>query len=167
MTFTRQLGNGDTGIMTTLWAMRAMVDDAIQEGTAVPALARQIVKQAGYLDSAQLRAVFDYLVKHVRFVADPQGVESVRHPDQMLNEIFRTGTAAGDCDDLATLGAALLRAMGFAACLVVVSARASGEFHHVLFGARLGASLITLDPQQRMFNVLPASITRKLVFDLF
>ena len=84
----------------------------------------------------------------------------------MIADILKNGGTTGDCDDTATLGAALLRGMGFRACFIVVSARASGEFHHVLFGAYLGDSLITLDPQQRMYNVLPKAITRKLVFDL-
>lgn len=158
MTFSRQLESGDAGITTTLWAMKAMVDDAIEQGTAVRALAARI--------GSSLRAVFDYLVGHVRFLEDPRGIESVRHPDHMIREILQAGSTAGDCDDMATLGAAILRALGFQPCFIVVSARASGEFHHVFFGARVDGELITLDPQQRIFNAMPATITRTLVFDV-
>ena len=79
MTFQRQLAGGDAGIVTTLWAMRAMVDDSIEVGTAVSKLAGVIASRVHFVDVDQLRAVYDFLVKHVRFQADPQGVESVRH----------------------------------------------------------------------------------------
>ena len=161
----RDLPDGDAGIMDTLWAMRALVDDALDASRVVRGIAEAILGNAPTRRD-QLLAVFSWLTKTVRFAADPAGVEHVRHPFVMLIEIHRTGTTSGDCDDMATLGAALLKSVGFPTAFIVASNRPTGDFNHVLFGAYINGILITLDPQQKMFDRLPDTLTRKYVFDL-
>jgi hypothetical protein len=81
--------------------------------------------------------LYHYLRAHVSFVPDPVGVELIRTPQAMLRTIQQRGFVAGDCDDLATFGAALLRAMGREPVLVVTGRPRTGlprAFRHILFG---------------------------------
>lgn len=159
-----QLPDGNAGTMGTLWVMAACVDDAIESGGPVVRLATRIAAQAGRGIMAQLRAVYDYLAKSITFKRDPVALEHVRHPDQLAIELEQHGHTAGDCDDVATLGAALLRGMGIKPALVVVSAKPNRTFHHVLFAAWHGRRWVYLDPQERMFDRLPKQLTRTHVF---
>lgn len=163
-----ELPDGDAGIDSTLTIMKAMVDDAIEAGGPVLRLATAIAADTADARSDELKliAIHRYLVSHVRFMKDTLGQEHLRHPDQLALELLETGATAGDCDDVATLGAALLRAMGIQPAFIVVSIKPSGEFQHVLFAAVLGEKLIPMDPQERMFGSLPRIVTRKKVFVL-
>src|SRR5205809_520220 len=82
------------------------------------------------------RVVYEFLKEHVKFVVDPPRVEHLRHPDQLLFEIDNFGRSSGDCDEVATLGAALLKKAGVDACFIVAGRRKDGRFEHVLYGVR-------------------------------
>ena len=53
----------------------------------------------------ELRAVYDWFTGHVRFVRDPEGLETLATPCRTLNIL------TGDCDDQAAAIAALLTAL--------------------------------------------------------
>jgi transglutaminase-like putative cysteine protease len=149
------LPDGDAGVVSTLWVMRACVDDAVESGGPVVRLATRIAAQAGKGTARQVRAVYDFLRRAVVFKRDAVALEHVRHPDQLALEIDAQGRTAGDCDDVATLGAALLRAMGVRPALVLASVRESGAFHHVLFAADVAGRWVMLDPQEGFYDALP------------
>jgi len=155
------LPDGDDGIQKTLTIMKALVDDAIESGGPVIRLATKIAAGAGRTASDKLLAIHRYLVKNIQFMGDSLGQEHLRHPDQLAVELLHDGRTAGDCDDMATLGAALLRAMGIQPAFIVVSIKPDGVLHHVLFGAIVDKQLIPMDPQERMLGVLPDQLTRQ------
>lgn len=97
-----------------------------------------------------LGVVYGFLRTHMDFGRDPENVELVRHPDQLIAEFERTGRMHGDCDDLACLGAALVRALGYPAALIVAGRQADGPFEHVYYGAAVNGRLIPFDPQERV-----------------
>lgn len=156
------LPGGDSGVLSTLWVMRACVDDAVENGGPVVRLAFKVAAFAGKGVAAQVRAVYDFLRGSVVFKRDALALEHVRHPDQLASEIEATGRTAGDCDDVATLGAALLRALGVRPALVVASVRPGGAFHHVLFAGEVGGRWVLLDPQEGYFDASPP-LTRSLM----
>lgn len=142
-----QLPPGDAGTRTTLAAMRSLARDA--------ATRPEIVKAAAALMNAGPRSprlytirLFHWLRERVRFKADPPGVELVRHPSQLVEEIGRGGLALGDCDDRSTLGAAMLLAAGIPAAFLVIGRDPRADMEHVYFAARLGGRWIPLDPQE-------------------
>lgn len=108
--------------------------------------------------------VFRLLSGATRFEPDPPGAELVRSPRAMLDAIAADEVAAGDCDDRATLGAALLLALGVPAMLVVVGRRDDGPFEHVLCAvghAPADPGTIFIDPQEtRTLGQLPAGVRR-------
>lgn len=97
-----------------------------------------------------------WLGNRFRFLRDPEGVELLRTPDALLDDIARGGYTSGDCDDAAVLGAALGRAAGLPARFVVFGwAGSEGPFTHVFaeLGAGPGSRWIDLDvtrPRRRL-----------------
>jgi transglutaminase-like putative cysteine protease len=74
---------------------------------------------------SELLALFHVVCRAVRYMRDPRTVELVKTPEATL------ATSVGDCDDMATLLAALLLLAGFLVRFVTVGFRSDGSFTHV------------------------------------
>jgi len=74
----------------------------------------------------------------VRYVNDIDGVETLQTPVQTLK------LQAGDCDDKATLFAALAAAIGFQTRFCAIGVR-GGDFSHVMAQVRLGSGWINCE----------------------
>lgn len=72
-----------------------------------------------------------WLESHWREVPDPYGVELLRTPLEELTQYHTTTRMSGDCDDVATLAAALGLALGLSARYVAVSFGPSHVPEHV------------------------------------
>src|SRR5690242_19255940 len=103
------LPGGDAGIYQTLGEMRRLARAA---ANAVTPIAQSIVGSAG-TSTERWQRLRDWLAAHVRFLDDPVGIELVRTPLEQLRRIKLDGVMRGDCDDVATLSAALAKALGF------------------------------------------------------
>lgn len=152
-----KLPRGDAGVSATVAAIQALVDDATY-GESAADFRRVAARLRGRNEAANAvefaRELYDWLVASVEFFPDPRNVELVRHPSEMLSQIETTGNAEGDCDDLATLAAAIIAAAGFRPVVVTVGRRKSGRFEHIFAGVRIGAgldreSVYALDSQER------------------
>lgn len=89
---------------------------------AVVEVARGIIANVPPRDCiAQARAVRAWTDKRFRFVRDPLGVELLETPAFLLSRIKQYGFVQGDCDDAATLTAALGMAVGLPASLHAVA----------------------------------------------
>lgn len=88
----------------------------------------------------EVRALFEFVRDRIRYVRDVRGVETVQTPDATLD------IGAGDCDDKATLLAALLESIGYQTRFAAVGSR-PGRYSHVFVEARerVGAPWIALD----------------------
>lgn len=120
---------GHAGIEATVRHMRRIG----RRGAAdedVRARAREIAAGARSAESAAHR-IRRYLHERVAFEFDPPGVELVRTPAYLVEKIAAQGYAAGDCDDVAVLGAALGMALGLPARYVLVGLTPSEPFEHV------------------------------------
>lgn len=109
--------------------MRQLVLDAVcyQEFRTV---AKELIKSyycASTIDYA--RATRNYLATSFIIVDEPD--ELLTHPFALLEEIERDGSALGDCDDVATLGAALLCAIGIPVRFKAILRAPAGHFTHV------------------------------------
>lgn len=153
-------------IESTIGAMRALADDAVEHGQAVGTAARLIAAQADQFDrDGQLHALYEWMTRRVRFVRDTAGFEHLRHPDQVLYEIAASPgrQTAIDCDDIAILSAAMLRTLGHQTYFVAAAASPTLPAHlaHVFAAIRQHGRLISFDPQERVpLGGLPPGITR-------
>lgn len=89
--------------------LRAMRDLAIEgrKDLEVRRLVEQLnanVAQGDY--ASELLAIYYWVTQHIRYMRDPDGVELLKSPAQLLR------TRSGDCDDIATLLAAMFMAAG-------------------------------------------------------
>lgn len=121
----------DQGTVQTLAKMRQLVNDSLTT-PSLRAVAARTVLGCGRNLECQHQALRRWLVGHWRFLRDPSGVELLHRPERLLDQILQTGYATGDCDDVAILGAALGKVVGFPARFVVLGFFGTdGPFSHV------------------------------------
>jgi len=111
---------GDLGSYQTLSVMRGLARRAITDPLVVET-ARAIVRVSPPRDAhAHALAVRDYLSEHFQFIRDPRYSEQLATPRHMLEAIARRYVVQGDCDEAATLAAALGLAVGLRARFVAL-----------------------------------------------
>lgn len=155
------------------YAKRASVSPAIQA-------AAEIATQGARLESDKVRGIFAWVKRRVRFIEDdeaaaplaslgidPHQAEVVIYPPDLL----AMPAPAGDCDDHATLTAALLLASGITPEFVTIAAEAGNpDYSHVYTRARLSPSrAIALDTSHGSvagWEATPTGKTRIWRFDL-
>lgn len=108
-------------------------------------LALQIIDRVrGHKNFAdQVRAVHNYVQSNIQYVKDVNGVETLATPIKTLE--FRKG----DCDDQATLLAALLEAIGHKTRFVAIRMKPFGPFVHVFTETKIGNRWIPLETTER------------------
>lgn len=83
--------------------------------------ARRIISRVTARDEvSQARAIRAWIAKNFRFVKDPVGMELLESPAYQLEQFDRVGYIQGDCDDAASLAAALLLSIGIPATFAAV-----------------------------------------------
>lgn len=134
---------GNRGIRRTVRKMRELARDALTDPLTVETAANIV----GYAEEPKEKAdrIRGFLDAHTRFTEDPLGQELIRAPRYMLERIRSDGVASGDCDDVATLGAALGMAAGLPAQFVLLSFSPSGRYSHVYTEIANGCCWTELD----------------------
>ena len=102
-----------------------------QHQHAVRSLAERIcsgLQSKDYL--SEILAVYYFVLAHTRYMNDPRQIELVRAPWRVVAEIEAGGIPSLDCDDMATLLAALLLAIGREVRIVTLA------FRHMFFNGK-------------------------------
>jgi transglutaminase-like putative cysteine protease len=143
-TFLGQLPNGAQGTRSTLQAMSGLVRQYKKPGSLTWTAAHDLVRPLAPKDfRAEVRALHEFVRDHIRYVRDTHGVETVQTPDATLD------IGQGDCDDKATLLAALLGAVGHPSRFLAVGTR-PGAYKHVFVQTPLGGQWVSLDPTMQV-----------------
>lgn len=160
------LPNGDRGTEATIAKMREL----IQQGMRDQLINRQafaIVNAAGVQSfdfPGEIRAVFGWVSRNIRFFQDVDGVETLRTPREVLT------IRGGDCDDYTVLIAALLGTIGHNVRIVTVSsdADAPGVFSHVYPEVEINGQWVPLDAARRdaALGKAPSRYFRKRVWSI-
>jgi transglutaminase-like putative cysteine protease len=83
-------------------------------------------------EQRRCEALRGWLLHHVRYTDDPPGTELVRHPLEMMDSLIRGNVPTpGDCDDVATLGAALALTCRLQVRWRLIKFGDSGPYTHV------------------------------------
>lgn len=90
------------------------------------------------------RSVEEYLRALVVLVDEPE--ELIQTPVFMLQTIARDRITYGDCDDVATLGAALVTALGIQCRFVALRPRGSPVYVHVFVECNCNGRIVRIDP---------------------
>lgn len=152
----RAIPDGMGGIKATLAAMSAFVNqykyDPRIRGLAVELTLH--LPQKYYAGEAN--ALFQFVRDQIRYVQDIAGMETVQSPVATLDN------GAGDCDDKATLLAALLESINHKTRFIACGFR-PGEISHVYVETKVGQSWVPLDATEdvAMGWAPPGIVTRK------
>lgn len=137
------LPDGPAGTRATLRMMRSIARagarSLVVRDTATRVIADARVAPMDY--RGELRALFTFVRDRIRYTRDPANVELLQTAERTLR------VKQGDCDDKATLLAAMIESVGIPASLEfrVIATRKPGVFTHVYVVARVGGELIPLD----------------------
>lgn len=159
MTLAR-IPSGREGIKATLHAMSRLVRQ-FKKDVGVRELASKLVRTVPQYDRVgAVRALHAFVRDHIRYTDDPTRVEWVQTPRATLE----LGT--GDCDDKATLLAALLESIGRPTRFAAVGFTEGGGLSHVLVEIVAGRSgkwvpLETIVPVEAGWG--PAGVKRVMV----
>lgn len=124
----------------TLKAMRKATLDARRD-LEVRALVEKICENIAQGDYAgEVLAIYHWVCRHIRYMRDPPGVELVKTPRQLL------ATKAGDCDDMATLLAAMLMLAGNSVRFAIAGFSAGESYSHVYVEVMTPHGVIVVDP---------------------
>lgn len=144
VTRSESLPDGDTGTRKTLANMARLADEGSRELAVREAALRAIHSFGGRAHDkpSQVDALFRFVRDNVFFLSDPAGTEWLQSPRYTLS------FGAGDCDDRATLLAAMLQSIGVRSQFKVIAAdpRTPGTFSHVYLVAQVGTQIVPLDP---------------------
>lgn len=103
--------------------------DPLLRKLALNILAQTGIKSHHFKDEAL--AIGDFVKAKVRYVRDPENIEYLQDPKDLIKHI-QEGTAQGDCDDMALLCATLLLAVGHQPSYRAVRyEQAFGNFNHI------------------------------------
>lgn len=159
------LPDGDAGTVATLKRMAKLARRAQADPLTVET-AHRIVSGCTPRDAdCYAAAIRRWLTASFVFVPDALDVETVREPHYLLEQLFGWGAGrmSGDCDDAATLGAALGKAIGLDARFHVLGFASMGDaYGHVFAELQTGAGWFGLDVTKPRGPVEPAS--RELFF---
>jgi predicted transglutaminase-like cysteine proteinase len=141
-------------MLDTLKAM-SKVAHAGKKDLEVRRLVEKICEGLAEGDYAGEVLAINYWVKqHIRYMRDPDGVEFLKTPRKLLE------TRAGDCDDIATLLAAMLMAAGNSVAFTIASfAPGPPAFSHVYVEVATPHGAIVIDP-------VANRDTRKMLHDI-
>lgn len=135
------LPDGIAGVKATLAVMSNYVRDYKKDpdirGTAID-LTMHLPQKAF---TAQVHSLFEFVRDQVRYVHDIADVETVQTP------LVTLYNRVGDCDDKATLLAALLESIGHKTRFVTVGFT-MGQVEHVYLETKIGADWVALDPTE-------------------
>jgi len=120
-----------TAAPNTLRQMKRLVRAAVADQEFVYFVRQLIAGVPARDEMAQVNQLRAWLATHFQFVRDPRSREDVRDPRFLVSKIVKDWKALGDCDDAATLSAALAAAIGFPARFVAVAFGTDPRFRHV------------------------------------
>jgi hypothetical protein len=110
-----------------------MYDMIVQGASDVRAFTIELLRSRGVpLNPAsrdQLEVIYDFLRNEIEYVRDPRRIELFQDTKKILQ------TRAGDCDDKTILGGAMLKAIGYEVCVVLLDMFNEKDFNHVYLWA--------------------------------
>lgn len=125
----------------TLAAMRRLANEG-KKDLEVRRLVEQLNASVAEGDYAsELLSIYYWVKQHVRYMRDPAGVEMLKTPRNLLS------TRSGDCDDIATLLAAMFMAAGNTVQFAIASFRAGQPLYsHVFVEVMTPHGPVVFDP---------------------
>jgi transglutaminase-like putative cysteine protease len=121
----RRIPDGVDGIRVTLQRMAVIARAAVRDEQFL-ILVRDITRGLPPADKlAEATTIFEWAMRHIRYVKDPVGVELIMPPNRLVQ------LGAGDCDDLSIFMVSALESLGICARFVAIQTRPNAGYNHV------------------------------------
>lgn len=143
----REIPAGYAGTRETIGEMKRLVDQAKKKKSIIT-LARGIVHRVPErAHKAEVNALFDWVKRHIRFVNDVYGTETIQAPWSLVKE----RNPSEDCDGLSTTFNSLAAAIGYDTAFKTIKAdpTAPHEFSHVYSMVNIDGRWVPADPSQK------------------
>lgn len=112
-----------------------------KEDLEVRRLVEQLTERLAQGDYAsEVLAIYYWCCQNIRYMRDIHRVEFLKEPRKLIE------TGSGDCDDIATLLAAMLMSCGNQCRFVLVGLTSKNAPSHVYVEVRTPGGWVTLDP---------------------
>lgn len=119
------LFGGDVGIVQTVANIRDAVNASLRSpGQLIRNRAESIIRNQSLLERdevGEISAIANFVKQNFHYVHDPSGLEYVKSPETIDQEISSYHEFMGDCDDASTYLAALLKSVGYRVNLTVIA----------------------------------------------
>ena len=133
-----RIEDGSAGVRQTLYIMRDVVRRAAHDPDFIE-FARGLLQGVPAKDwQREILTLFHFVRNNIRYTLDPDELELLATPERLLE------IGAGDCDEMAMLLAALLKATGKPVRFLAVGFEA-GDLSHVYVEVKNGDAWIPLD----------------------
>lgn len=127
------------GTRQTLKLMARLVREARRD-TRIRHLSASLIRSVTAKNyTGEVATIFEFVRNTVRYTLDPNNVEAIQKPINTLELEY------GDCDDMATLLAAMLESIGHPCIFVAIAQEVPNAFDHVFVETRIGDSWVALD----------------------
>lgn len=136
------LSNGAAGTYETLRYMRRLADDASVDPSIITRAVQCIFLTPARNDWAEVSALFNMVRDSIRYTRDVLNVETLSSPQMTL------ARRVGDCDDMSTLLAALVQAVGYPSRFIAVGFHSENSFEHVYCEVFINGEWIACDPTE-------------------
>lgn len=158
----QEIPSGDAGTRATLRAMRAYAKAGSKSITVREQALECIRPVPGHKNWAgQVHALHAFVQGRIQYVRDIANVETLQTPEMTLNY------GQGDCDDQATLLAALLLSVSHPVRFVAIATQPGGPFAHVYCETRIGPKWIPLETTEKWpAGKGPPVFFRRMVMDV-
>lgn len=111
------------------------------------------------------RAIRAYVADHIKFCPDPVGIENITPPQAHMKMLSKSRYVLGDCDDAATLSAAMGKSLGIPAEFRILAfRRPDAPYQHVITYLHPRGGLIMDMDTTRPSQNLPPTATRTFSF---
>ena len=146
--------NGQAGSIATMKAMRQMVLDAVRDpNQKIRESALAILRGVSTSFTDQARTIQQWVQSNIEYRRDPPDLELVQTPQVTLQ------LRAGDCDDQATLIAALLQSTGHPSQFIAVG-MGGGPLTHVLTQTLIGTNWVAVETiEPKALGWMPPGVT--------
>lgn len=156
---------GTPGTEQTIGLIRSTVSEGLKDPFVRQTAGAIVRRVPAHNEAAEVRAVYDWVARRIRFTKDPVGKETVSSARWTLTHGF------GDCDDVnGVLLPTLLGVIGYRTRLVTIASHpmAPDQFSHVYAEVLLDGRWVPVDAARRgaSFGRAPERVYRKRVWSL-
>lgn len=154
------LSPGEAGIRQTVRMMIAMVNRSFLN-PMIRERAAAMIRYCNRNKACENAALLSFVNRKIQYVRDPSGVEALHDPVTFYETRLRKGLPVfGDCDDMSTYLAALLKSVGHTPEFRVISR--NGQFYHHVHVVSDG---MLLDPTLQL-GMVPRQSVKALQFPI-